>query len=155
MHRHLRDGQSLSHSPSSSVGSQTTRSESLPLIPCPDCGVTVKKFVSRTKLNPNRDFYKCINKYTRCDFWKWDTDYERYVTKASNNIPSLDSELLGTLQAQMDNLTNEFKRKCESDEQQMKALVASLLKMKVYNCIGIIVIVTLLIMVIALLINLK
>ncbi|KAJ3686642.1 hypothetical protein LUZ61_015806 [Rhynchospora tenuis] len=176
MHRRSRDGQSVSHSASSSVGPQPSRNEGLPLVPCPDCGVTVKKFTSRTDSNPNRLFYKCTNQHTRCSFWMWDNEYESYVTNANIVIPSLDCELLATLEAQLENLTDEFKKKSQYNEQQMeelstqlenltdefknksqyneqkmKELVASLDKMKLHNTISAIVIVTLLILVIALL----
>ncbi|KAJ1698424.1 hypothetical protein LUZ63_006936 [Rhynchospora breviuscula] len=150
MHRRLRDAQSVLHSASSSVSSQPSRSEGLPLVPCPDCGVTVKKLMSRTESNPNRWFYKCSNKRTRCNFWMWDNEYESYAINA--NVEALNSDLLATVEAQLENLTDEFKKKCQYDKGQIRALVASLDKMKLYNAISVIVIVTLLMVLIALLI---
>ncbi|KAJ4805290.1 GRF zinc finger family protein [Rhynchospora pubera] len=151
MHRRSSRSESVSHSASSSVGPRQSGSEGLPLVPCPDCGVIVKKHTSKTELNPNRDFYKCCNPHTRCKFWLWKNDYERHISKANAVIPSLDSEVLATLEAQLENLMDEFKRKLECDEQRIRELVASLDKIKLYNCISAIVIVTLLIVVIVLL----
>ncbi|KAJ4768790.1 Secologanin synthase [Rhynchospora pubera] len=161
MHRRFNKSDSFSHSASSNVGSHASQREDLPLVPCPSCGLSVKKFVSNTDKNPNRVFYQCVNEVTNCKFWKWENQYLSHLIKAKVAIPSIESEVdlvksevdlvnFARLEAQLDNLTNELKRKCQDDERQIKALVVSLDNFKMYNCMSAIVIVTLLIMVIAL-----
>ncbi|KAJ4758350.1 hypothetical protein LUZ62_068725 [Rhynchospora pubera] len=148
MHR-LSKSESLSRSVSSIIAPQPSLKEDLPLLPCPHCGIAVKKFESHTKDNPNRLFYKCVNKMTQCKFWKWENEYLLYLKKHSASvIACLDSELDGRLQAKLDNLIDEFKKKCEDDERQIKALVASFDKIKLHNIITITMIVVLLIIVV-------
>ncbi|KAJ1687433.1 hypothetical protein LUZ63_018823 [Rhynchospora breviuscula] len=134
---------------SSSVGPQP---EGLILVPCPDCGVTVKRLVSRTDSNPNRVFYKCPNKNTRCKFWMWDDAYEGYAKAYANDVTYLNSELLTTLailEAQLEKLTDKFKKKCEYDDKQIKALALSLDKISLHIAISAFVIVMILIVLIA------
>ncbi|KAJ3707796.1 hypothetical protein LUZ61_011501 [Rhynchospora tenuis] len=147
--------ESVSPGVSSSVARQPSRSEGLPLVPCPECGVTVKKLVNRTPLNPERVFYRCPNKISRCTFWKWENEYLAYLRNANVVIPSIESELaevIGTLESQLVRLIDELKKKSQDDDRQIEAIVASLdnINIKVHNHMY--VIIALLVVVIAILI---
>ncbi|KAJ1696725.1 hypothetical protein LUZ63_005237 [Rhynchospora breviuscula] len=152
MNRRSNRSDSFSHSVSWSIAPQPSRREELPLVPCPSCGIAVKKFESRTEDNPGRIFYKCVNKNSRCKFWKWIEEYLTYLTNTNVDIPSIESELVGRLEAQLDNLTDEFKKKSQGDERKIEAVVASLDNIKMYSAISVNVIIALLVVVIALLI---
>ncbi|KAJ1702915.1 hypothetical protein LUZ63_002694 [Rhynchospora breviuscula] len=144
----------VSHSAMSSCGSQPGGRECLLVVPCPECGLPVKRLVSGTKKNPERVFYRCINKNTTCNFWKWENDYVRYLRNANIAIPSVQSEVvrslerLDRLQAELDSLTLQLKKKCHHDEGVIKGLVRSLDKFRMFNCIISIAIVTLVIVVV-------
>ncbi|KAJ1701619.1 hypothetical protein LUZ63_001398 [Rhynchospora breviuscula] len=155
MHPRSSRSETLSHSVSSSIGPQTSGRERLPVVPYPDCGVAVKRFVSRTEGNPGRPFYKCVNMISKCNFWKWENEYLVYLRNANVVIPSIESELVqffGTLESQLVKLRDELKNKCEDDKRQFEALFASLdnINIKLYNHMY--VIIALLVVVIGLLI---
>ena len=69
---------SLSSATSSSTTAMSSASSSgigggvaavvLPLIKCPDCGQTVRRFFSQTPAHTNIFFYKCMN-HNVSDFW--------------------------------------------------------------------------------------
>uniref|UniRef100_I1PB38 GRF-type domain-containing protein n=1 Tax=Oryza glaberrima TaxID=4538 RepID=I1PB38_ORYGL len=71
------------HASSSSTGQiRFTPSSSLTLVYCPDCGEQIVQYVSRSKKNPNRVYYKCSNRTERnapCDFWYWEECYQKYL----------------------------------------------------------------------------
>ncbi|EAY95805.1 hypothetical protein OsI_17677 [Oryza sativa Indica Group] len=71
------------HASSSSTGQiRFTPSSSLPLVYCPDCGEQTVRYVSRSKKNPNRVYYKCSNRTETnapCDFWYWEECYQKYL----------------------------------------------------------------------------
>ncbi|KAJ4767923.1 GRF zinc finger family protein [Rhynchospora pubera] len=154
MHRHCRDTETAAQSSMRSNGSQISRSDGLPIIPCPECGLAVKKLVSGTKRNPERVFYRCINQNTRCEFWKWEDDYIRFLRRANIVTPSTQDENVDTLrrlqrlEAQLDSLALQFETRCQHHDDQLKGLVASLDNFRRFNClIFIVVVVTLIILV--------
>ncbi|KAK1618411.1 hypothetical protein QYE76_023928 [Lolium multiflorum] len=53
----------------------------LPLMRCPFCGDSdVEWWVSKTKENPGKHFYKCEHEWSKtCNFWQWEEDYIQYV----------------------------------------------------------------------------
>ncbi|XP_015697304.1 uncharacterized protein LOC102708470 [Oryza brachyantha] len=71
------------HASFSSAGQiRFTPSSLLPLVHCSDCGEKIVRYVSRSKKNPNRVYYKCSNRTKRnapCDFWYWEECYQKYI----------------------------------------------------------------------------
>ncbi|KAJ4757810.1 Secologanin synthase [Rhynchospora pubera] len=153
MNRHYRNNESPSQSASSIFASESSQSAGIPIVGCPECGLAVKRLVSGTMRNPERVFYRCVNQKTRCDFWKWEDAYLRYLTKANMLNPSIQNDAAGTVQslerleAQMDCLTIELEKKYEHHDAQIKDLVASLENLRLFNCIIFILLVTVLIIV--------
>ncbi|XBJ27943.1 hypothetical protein VPH35_005129 [Triticum aestivum] len=68
-------------SSSYSRSAQRCRGPMIPRIGCPDCGVTVKRYISGTDEHNGWVFYRCINHDRGCKFWHWEREYVAYLVE--------------------------------------------------------------------------